>query len=96
MNYESLRGRVLDQPILASDGSHSARLWRVAENVRDHVDRNPSDDRVHHLMSRVGVFCGGLAKDLRSGHTSVEQAATLLSQMAQIGDLSFKEWLQRE
>jgi hypothetical protein len=34
-----------------------------------------------------------LAHDLRSGHTSVEDTAKLLDQLADLGDLSFDEWL---
>lgn len=95
MSYESLRQRVLDQPIIASDGNHSARLWRVAINVRDHAHHNSSDDRLLHLMARVGGLCRSLAKDLRSGHTSPEEAATLLDQLADLGDLSFEQWRQQ-
>ena len=94
MSYEGLRQRVLGDPILASDGDHSARLWRVAENICDHARRNSSDDRLLHLMSRVGILCRSLAKDLRSGHTSPQQVATLLDQLADLGDLSFEQWQQ--
>lgn len=96
MDYHSLRRCVLDNPILASDGNHSARLWRVAENVRDHACRDASDDRLLHLLSRLGLLCRSLAKDVRSGHTPPEQAATLLDQIADMGDLSLEQWLERE
>jgi len=96
MSYDCVRQRILDQPIIASDGNHSARLWRVAVNVRDHAHRDSSDDRLLHLMARVGGLCRSLAKDLRSGHTSSEHAATLLDQLADLGDLSFEQWQQRD
>lgn len=92
MSYETLRHRVFARPIAASDGNHSARLWRIAENVRDHARPDSSDDRLLHLMSRVGVLSRGLAADLRSGHTSPEAVATLLDQLAELGDLSFEQW----
>lgn len=94
MNLEELRRRVLDRPIRASDGNHSARLWRVAENVQANVDFHSSDDRLLHLMSRVGVLSRSLARDLRSGHTSVEQASSLLDQLADMGEISFEEWMK--
>jgi hypothetical protein len=34
-----------------------------------------------------------LAKDIRSGHTSPEQAATLLDQIADMSELSLEQWL---
>lgn len=89
---EALRKSVLGSPIVASDGNHSARLWRVAENLQSHALLNPTDDRLLHLMSRIGVLCQGLANDLRSGQTSSEEVATLLEQLASLGDVSFKEW----
>lgn len=92
MNCKFIRQRILENPILASDGNHSERLWRVAENVRDHARRDSSDDRLVHAMSRIGVLCRGLAKDIRSGHTSAEHAAVLLDQLAALGDLSFEQW----
>lgn len=95
MTYDDLQQRILDHAILASDGSHSARVWRVAEAVRDSADQGQGHDRLLHLMSRVGVLCRGLANDLRSDHTTAEQAAALLDHLADIGDLSFGEWLQR-
>lgn len=95
MSYDSLRERVFARPIGASDGNHSARLWRIAENVRDHTRRDSDDDRLLHLISRVGALCRGLAVDLRSGHTSPEEVATLLDQLADLGDLSFQHWRQQ-
>jgi hypothetical protein len=92
MKYDDLKRRVLENPVLASDGNHSARLWRVAENVRDHANRHSSDDRLLHLMGRIGVLCRSLAKDLRSGHTSPDQVAALLDRLADLGDLSKEQW----
>lgn len=94
MRIEELRHGILDRPIIGSDGNHSARLWRVAENISDHLNRKPSDDRLPHLMSRIGNLSRGLARDLRGGHTTAQQAAILPEQLADLGDLSFKEWLQ--
>lgn len=94
MNFDSLRERILGQSIEASDGNHSARLWRVAENVRDHALHDSSDDRLFHLMGRVGILCRSLARDVRTGHNSIEEAATLLDQLADLGDLSFEQWME--
>lgn len=94
MTFAEIEKRVFNQPILASDGNHSARLWRVAQNVRDHALEDASVDRLQHLMARVGVLCRGLARDLRNGHTSPEEVALLLDQLADIGDLSFAEWMR--
>lgn len=93
MGIEELRARILEAPINASDGNHSARVWRVAENVQQHALQQPEDDRLLHLMSRVGVLCRGLARDLRAGEVTKEQAATLLDQLADIGDTSLEKWL---
>jgi hypothetical protein len=94
MSYDSLRERVFDEPIVASDGNHSLRLWRVAENVRDHARRDACDDRLLHLMARIGGLCRSLSADLRSGHTSPAEVAILLDQLADLGDLSFEQWRQ--
>jgi hypothetical protein len=94
MSYDNLRRRILDELISASDGNHSARLWRVAENIQDYAHHDPTDERLLHLLSRVGVLCRGLAKDLRTGHTTIGQAATLLDQLADLGDLNFEEWVR--
>ena len=95
-SYDHLRRQVLDHPILASDGNHSARLWRVAECVGTHASQNSSDDRLLHLMSRVGILCEGMANDLRSGDLSLDDAARLLNYLAKLGELSFGEWLQHK
>jgi hypothetical protein len=95
MTYEDLRERVLSEPILASDGNHSARLWRIAENVRDHALRDSADDRLLHLVARLGVFCRGLAADIRARQTSPEEAAILLAQLADLGEISFEQWRRR-
>lgn len=96
MSYREIRQRILHRPILASDGNHSRRLCRVADNVADHATREKADDRLLHLMSRVGVFSRSLATDLRSGEISPVDAALLLDQLADLGALSFDEWLTRE
>lgn len=87
-----LKRRLEEGPILASDGSHGVRLRRIVESIQDHANREPSDDRLLHLMSRVGVLSKGLANDLKSGQITIEQAATVLDQLSQLGDLSFDEW----
>lgn len=92
MDYATLEKRVLGQSIAASDGSHSGRVWRIAINIRGHAQRDSSDDRLLHLMSRVGVLARGLANDMRCGHTSLEEAAIVLDQLADLGDLSFEQW----
>jgi hypothetical protein len=88
MDYDELRERVLSEPI----GIHSARLWRVAENIREHSRREASDDRLLHLMSRVGGLSSYLAEDLRSGRITVDQAAIILDQLADLGKMSFDQW----
>ena len=93
MSYHDLEKRIASRPILASDGNHSLRLCRIGENVAGQARRIRSDDRLLHLMSRVGVFSRSLATDLRSGHTSPEEAATLLDQLADLGELTFDQWL---
>lgn len=93
MNVEELRTRIIESPIYASDGNHSLRLWRVAENIQQHAEQCPTDDRMLHLMSRVGVLCRGLARDLREGRVTAHDVATILEQAADIGELSFEEWL---
>ncbi len=92
MDYHTLHRRVLDRRIPASDGDHSARLWRIAENIQSHAVQDASDDRLLHLMGRIGLLCRGLARDIRSGHTRPKEAAILLDQLADIGDLSFEQW----
>jgi len=91
-SYEDLRRRVLDNPVLASEGNHSMRVWRIAENIKANAHQHSSDDRLLHLMSRVGVFSRSLAKDLRNGHTLPQEAAILLEQLADLGDLSLEQW----
>ena len=95
MRVDELRNRILNDPIYASDGNHSARLWRVAENVQQRVLRDEPDDRLLHLMSRVGEFCRSLSSDLRAGNVTIEQVATLLDQMAEVGEVSFQDWRHR-
>lgn len=93
MNYTDLEKRVFSRIIPASNGSHSGRVWRVAENVREHARTDCTDDRLLHVMSRVGVLCRTLAEDVRTGYTSAEDAATILDQLADIGDISFGDWM---
>ena len=89
MSYKALRQKVLGSPIK----NHSARLWRVAENVQANLIKAPSDDRLLHAMSRVGELSRGLAQDLRDGQLTPEQVATLLDQLADLGELSFDRWM---
>lgn len=94
MSIDDLRERILSHPILASEGNHSSRLWRVVENIQSNAHSDSSDDRLLHLMSRIGVLCRGLSNDLRSGDTSPEDVATLLDQLAELGDISFHQWMR--
>jgi len=48
-SYEDLRRRVLDNPVLASEGNHSMRVWRIAENIKANAHQHSSDDRLLHL-----------------------------------------------
>lgn len=93
------QGKELSEAILSSPiGVHSARVERVLGNLLAHFQSDafdPQDDRLAHIMSRVGAFSRPLAEDLRNGAVSVEDAATLLEQLAQIGDLAFHNWLNR-
>lgn len=91
MQYEALQQRVLGHPIGGTE-PHNARVWRVAENVRAHAHREPSDDRLLHLMSRVGVLCEGLARELRRGHVTPDETAAILDYVAELGQMSFEEW----
>lgn len=89
---DEIRQQLDDNPGFASDGNHSARLWRIVENVQAHADKAASDDRLLHLMSRIGVLTQGMAHDLREGHLSVADAAMLLDQLGVLGTLSFDQW----
>jgi hypothetical protein len=79
--------------VVGPSGPHTARLWRVAENVRAHAEMQSDDDRLLHLISRIGILCRGLAADVRAGQVSPDDAATLLDQLADLGDFSLKQWL---
>lgn len=96
VNYDILREQVFRHPVGGPNGPHTARLWRVAENVRAHAETQTDDDRLLHLMSRIGVLCRGLAADLRAGQTSPNDTAMLLDQLADLGDLSHEQWLASE
>lgn len=91
LNPNSLREQILKQPIIGPSGNHSARLWRVAENAEVSADHDKHSNRLLHLMSRVGVLCRGLAADLRTGHISQDEAAIIMDQVADLGDLSFEQ-----
>jgi hypothetical protein len=43
-------------------------------------------------MSRVGGLSSYLAEDLRSGRITVDQAAIILDQLADLGKMSFDQW----
>ena len=92
MDLRKIEQAIKSREIMATDGNHSARLWRVAENVKARAQENSNDDRLVHLMSRVGVLARGLAHDLRSGHSPKDEVATILDQLADLGDLSFEAW----
>lgn len=93
MDYFELKARIFSRRISASDGCHTARVWRIAENVRDNLPEC-SGERLLHILSRVQVLTQSLARDLRSGHTSPEGAAMVLDQLAQLANLNQEEWLQ--
>ena len=90
--FTELKHAIEAYPILASDGDHSARLWRVAEGV---LEKNGSEGELH-LLSRVGQRAKGIATDLRSGQLSPEDAARLLAQLATVGEVAFQQWLNGE
>lgn len=92
LSVDSLRERVMRNPI----GGHSMRLWRVAENISDHAKGDTSDDRLLHLMSRIGVLSRGMATELRSGQITQDEVAELLDQLAELGEISFDEWLRHK
>lgn len=92
LSVDSLRERVMRNPIRG----HTMRLWRVAENIADHAKRDTSDDRLLHLMSRIGVLSRGMATEIRSGQITQDEVAELLDQMAELGEISFDEWLRHK
>lgn len=77
-----LRSSILDRPIIALDGNHSARLWRIAANLPESAAAAPTHAAVAHLFSRVAVLARGMTADLRSASLSPENAAALLDQLA--------------
>jgi hypothetical protein len=90
-------GRLHDRPIPASDGPHSLRIARVAENLIGYLQSGRgqvSNDRLLHIVSRVGVFSRTASVDLSSGHLEADQAAWLMGQLAEIGDVAFDLWMQ--
>jgi len=93
ITYREFERRVHANQVMASDGNHSMRLWRVAENLRGCLNGAPSDVGLSHAMSRIGILCRGLATDVRSGHTPTEDVATLLDLLADMGGMSFDDWL---
>jgi hypothetical protein len=93
MSYESLKKNIIDKQLPPAKYHHRARLWRVAENIQANAQRKPSDDRLLHLMSRVGDFSREVAADLNSGEMSSKEAAMLLGYLADMGDISFEQWL---
>lgn len=83
--------------ISASDGPHSARVRRVCENLISYVSSarfDLEDDRLCHIVSRIGVWSRSAAMDLESGWLSVEDAVFLLRQLAALGDAAFEAWLE--
>jgi hypothetical protein len=44
--------------------------------------------------SREGNLVRPLAEDIRRGFVSVEDAAVLLDQLADLGDICFSEWMK--
>lgn len=89
ISVDSLYERVMRNTI----GGHSMRLWRIAENIAGHAKRDASDDRLMHLMSRIGVLSRGIATEIRSGRITANEVAELLDQLAELGEISFNEWL---
>ena len=96
MNYARMKRQVLTVNLPPEKFHHRQRLWRVALNVRDHAKADCNDERLLHLMSRVGGFSRELAQAVRVGDISASEAADLLDLLADIGDLSFDEWLGNE
>lgn len=88
----SLNDIVAQYNIFASDGSHSGRLHRVILNLISHTKRDIDDDRLLHLMSRIGVLSRSLARDTRSGFTSKDDVANILDLIADAGDVCFDSW----
>lgn len=86
----SLRELITSDPMPASDGDHGARLWRVAESVRQEVELG--DDRLPHILSRIAILCRGLANDLRTGYMTVERAVVLLDRLVKLGELTAADW----
>ena len=85
MNFDQLRRKLLDEPI----GIHSARLIRVLDNIATNRVADASDDRLLHVMSRVGVFAEGLADALKNGQVSPRDVEQMLRDLAAIGNVSF-------
>ena len=96
MTYARLEKQVLGVNLPSEKFHHRQRLWRVALNIRDHAKTDCNDERLLHLMSRVGDFSRELAQALRVGDISASEAADLLELLADIGDLSFAEWLAND
>lgn len=92
MDYESLEEAVLGVDLPRRLYQHRQRLWRVAINVRDHAQANDDDERLLHLLSRVGIFIKGLSEDIKTGLISAEEATDLLDLLAELGDMNFEQW----
>lgn len=93
MNIEALEASIMTSPIMASDGNHSARVLRIAENLAGLPQRDAADDgqdRTAQIMSRVSVLARSMATDLRSGFLTPRDAARLLDDLASVGDLCFR------
>lgn len=96
MTYARLKKQVLAVNLPPEMSHHRQRLWRIALNVRDHAKTDCTDERLLHLMSRVGSFSRELAQAVRAEDITAREAVELLDLLADIGDLSFDEWLADE
>lgn len=86
--FEQLRQRLHD----SYTGIHALRLERVLSNLETHFEAHADDDRLAHLMSRVGLFARGLTDDLQAGNATLDDAIQLLDELATIGDLGLDLW----
>lgn len=85
MSFRELHEAILATEVEQIDRIHLLRIARVVINIEDHAQRHSSDDRLLHLMSRVGVFADGLADALEAGEMSTKTAALLLRRLADVG-----------
>jgi hypothetical protein len=93
VTYRDMENAVLEADLPRRLHQHRQRLWRVAINVRDHARAHADDERLLHLLSRVGIFVRGLSDDMKAEAISSEEATELLDLLADLGEMSFEHWL---